>query len=468
MARLPSPGGDVGDWGGILNDFLNQAHNADGSLKNVAAGIVSFDTTNTSGNGVTNTTVQGATEQVVSNLVTGLANKIDTANLDNDSALAANSTTRLPSQQAVKSFVNNTVSVGPGLIANRPAVALPGQMYNATDTSELWQWNGSAWALANRPEVHHAWAQSNTAGWSPIKISGTGVHATNSLSVVSGRGRFASSGTDTDGNYRECWVRDGTYWQDSEIRSVWYPPSALDSAIVTPQMGHLHRAGPSGAVVVDQNIVSNVFETTFLADWGWSAGNLTIGLNTTLVGGTARYPFIKAVQRLAGTPGTNVLYVDHLKGLAIGDVVTINGCTDTTYNGTFTITGTSVDPINSFGLNASYVLVSDATHTTASARTVDMGNITYATPGGAGSIVPKQIYPMNVVSRVIGTTIYLKKWRIEDPEPNWNDPYQTKTLDISGESSVGPWTIGKCGVMVNHLHGAGAYVEYGDVQMKKL
>lgn len=33
MARLPIPGGDDGDWGNILNDFLSQSHNPDGSLK---------------------------------------------------------------------------------------------------------------------------------------------------------------------------------------------------------------------------------------------------------------------------------------------------------------------------------------------------------------------------------------------------------------------------------------------------
>lgn len=33
MARLPQPGGDNGSWGDILNDFLAQAHNADGTLK---------------------------------------------------------------------------------------------------------------------------------------------------------------------------------------------------------------------------------------------------------------------------------------------------------------------------------------------------------------------------------------------------------------------------------------------------
>jgi parallel beta-helix repeat protein len=33
MARLPTPGSDDGTWGSVLNDFLAQAHNADGTLK---------------------------------------------------------------------------------------------------------------------------------------------------------------------------------------------------------------------------------------------------------------------------------------------------------------------------------------------------------------------------------------------------------------------------------------------------
>lgn len=35
MARLPQPGGDRGTWGDILNDFLSQAHNADGTIKSM-------------------------------------------------------------------------------------------------------------------------------------------------------------------------------------------------------------------------------------------------------------------------------------------------------------------------------------------------------------------------------------------------------------------------------------------------
>lgn len=35
MARLPTPGGDDGNWGDILNEYLSVAHSSDGSLKNV-------------------------------------------------------------------------------------------------------------------------------------------------------------------------------------------------------------------------------------------------------------------------------------------------------------------------------------------------------------------------------------------------------------------------------------------------
>ncbi len=34
MTRLPTPGSDINTWGDILNDFLNTAHNSDGTLKN--------------------------------------------------------------------------------------------------------------------------------------------------------------------------------------------------------------------------------------------------------------------------------------------------------------------------------------------------------------------------------------------------------------------------------------------------
>ena len=37
MARLPQPGGDAGNWGDILNEYLEVSHAADGTIKDGAA-----------------------------------------------------------------------------------------------------------------------------------------------------------------------------------------------------------------------------------------------------------------------------------------------------------------------------------------------------------------------------------------------------------------------------------------------
>lgn len=67
MARLPEPGKDVGTWGVILNDFLNQSHKADGSIKD---------------NAVTSASIAGNIPQTkIENLQTDLSNKADTSTL---------------------------------------------------------------------------------------------------------------------------------------------------------------------------------------------------------------------------------------------------------------------------------------------------------------------------------------------------------------------------------------------------
>ncbi|MEJ0072848.1 MAG: hypothetical protein WDN27_02030 [Candidatus Saccharibacteria bacterium] len=44
--RLPIPGSDDGHWGGILNDFLEVEHNADGTLKTAVKSINTKTPTN--------------------------------------------------------------------------------------------------------------------------------------------------------------------------------------------------------------------------------------------------------------------------------------------------------------------------------------------------------------------------------------------------------------------------------------
>ncbi len=66
MSRLPTPGGDDGTWGDVLNDYLGVSHNADGTLKD---------------NSVTDATVSGSAniaQSKIANLSTDLSNKVDT------------------------------------------------------------------------------------------------------------------------------------------------------------------------------------------------------------------------------------------------------------------------------------------------------------------------------------------------------------------------------------------------------
>jgi len=49
MTRLPTPGGDDGSWGNILNDYLSAAHNTDGTLKTSAVTAAGGEVTSNKG-----------------------------------------------------------------------------------------------------------------------------------------------------------------------------------------------------------------------------------------------------------------------------------------------------------------------------------------------------------------------------------------------------------------------------------
>ncbi len=65
-SRLPTPGSDDGTWGNILNDFLNQAHNTDGSLKPLSQAQITNLTADLAAK-VGNTDLDAKTAALVSN-----------------------------------------------------------------------------------------------------------------------------------------------------------------------------------------------------------------------------------------------------------------------------------------------------------------------------------------------------------------------------------------------------------------
>lgn len=95
MTRLPLPGGDDGTWGDVLNDFLGQAHNPDGSLKQLS-------------------------QSQIQNLVSDLAGKVSAT----DSRL---SDSRPATDASVAALVNNAASSTSGALK---------AAFVATDTPE--------------------------------------------------------------------------------------------------------------------------------------------------------------------------------------------------------------------------------------------------------------------------------------------------------------------------------------------
>jgi hypothetical protein len=148
MARLPVPGADSNTWGDILNDFLAQAHNTDGTLKagavtaasitdgtitepklssavqtklNAAAGATNLGNT-TSASGVTITSSSGSSTTVAA-ATTSAAGMLSAADKTKLNALATVATSgsytdlsnkpTIPSTAAAVGAVPNA-SGGPG------------------------------------------------------------------------------------------------------------------------------------------------------------------------------------------------------------------------------------------------------------------------------------------------------------------------------------------------------------------
>ena len=87
MARLPQPGGDKGAWGTILNEYLSQSHNIDGTLKDgvVTSGNIAPNAVDISALGVSG----GSDDQVLvkdSSSSTGLAWKTASGAVTSDAS----------------------------------------------------------------------------------------------------------------------------------------------------------------------------------------------------------------------------------------------------------------------------------------------------------------------------------------------------------------------------------------------
>lgn len=129
MARLPQPGGDSGNWGNILNDYLSTSHKGDGTLKDSSVGPAQLQdnavtASSLASSSVTNTKLAADTvakSQLQPALRTEIDDKLTQAVADNRYASIPQSTTA-PASPAVGSLWLDTSS-----------------------TAALKRWDGTTW-----------------------------------------------------------------------------------------------------------------------------------------------------------------------------------------------------------------------------------------------------------------------------------------------------------------------------------
>ena len=145
MTRLPTPGGDDGTWGAILNDFLLQAHAADGNLKDnsvTAAKLAPGSVTDShidSGAAISQSKVSG--------LASSLASKVDASTMTTKGDLLAASAASTPARVAVGS--NNQVLTADSSQSTGVKWALP-------TTIEAVNTVGASGAAVTLPDVSSA------------------------------------------------------------------------------------------------------------------------------------------------------------------------------------------------------------------------------------------------------------------------------------------------------------------------
>jgi len=438
MSRLPVTGGDENTWGDILNNFLEQAHNSDGTLKSSAVQSSIPDASDSAKGIIQLAGDLGGTAS--SPTVSGLSSKVDSSTLDAHTTSSTSvhgiaDTSELETasgaQAKVDSHVNDSTDAHPAsAIGFTPAGDI-----SETDTQ------GAVEGLGSRISIHessllgssvhgvveHDWGRSDWSSLNPVVITADGAQSF-ATSIVDGKGRL--SGPLSNGSLRVAYLLPNTNWADSEMRSVIWGP-ATTWATNNAQQGHLHRVreyspGQWEAIGIWTSVVfGGDYSYLHVASVRWdgtynslkqSGGSMTGAQDSSYIDRTLSIINIQRWQFVSWFNQYHAIQPDRFKFITTSDTVTASDFADATFNETNK---------NLFGidLNLNKFIIVDDTDTNA----VDPTHV------GAGIIRPssgslqKRWTPFVMATRVIGgdantVPIEIKRWRLGEPEPDWGEP----------------------------------------------
>jgi hypothetical protein len=269
MSRLPQPGSDSNTWGDILNDFLVQSHNSDGTLK--AAAVTATGTYTKPSSGIPATDLDSATQTKLSAVSTAYQKpasgipKTDLSSavqqsLDNaDAAVSggvpdASSTTK--GKLALAGDLGGTADLPtvPGLTAKEPTVT-PGTSVQYYRGDKTWQTlDKTAVGLANVDNTSDANKPISTATQTALTAKATdslvlhkagaetvtgakdftgGITVNSTGVVVASDSRLTDQRTPSDGSVTDAKIASGGLTNAAISTTAAIARTKLDSSTQT-------------------------------------------------------------------------------------------------------------------------------------------------------------------------------------------------------------------------------------------
>ena len=337
MSRLPTPGQDDGQWGSILNDYLSQAHNSDGSLKDGS---------------VTTSTIAGTLPQSkVTNLTTDLASVTTTANNALTTAQqAASGTIADGSVTLTKLAASVQTSLGKADTAAQPADLTA--KANATDVYTKTQVDSAlATKATDAAALHKAGIETVTGA----KDFTGGITVNNDSVVVSTDARLTDQRTPIDGSVTTAKIASGGIAESAVTNltsDLAAKANAASLATVATSGAYSDLSGkPSLATVATSGSYADLTNKPTLG----TAASLSVGTTTgTVAAGddsrftNARTPTAHASTHASVGSDPVTIAQSQVTGLvtdlkAASSVITSNIVNSTTYSLALTDAGLAID-----------------------------------------------------------------------------------------------------------------------------
>ncbi len=230
MTRLPQPGGDAGNWGIILNEFLGQSHNDDGTLKPVGASSLAPGavTANALADGAVTTSSIADGVVTEAKLDSALADKVNNVT----SSVTMSGDVTGTSDASIVSSLNGIV------ISGIPAA---GQVLKATSAT------AASWSAAGSTSVTLSGDVTGTTGATVVeKINGIAVTGTPTVGQV----LKATSATAASWGTDEVGTGGGSTTRTVVRKSANYTAVAGDFVLAAGAITVTLPASPSGGDLV--------------------------------------------------------------------------------------------------------------------------------------------------------------------------------------------------------------------------